>query len=263
MPAQNRYITLPWRAVHIRGADAETFLNGQLTARVPETNSKHCALAAYCLPNGRMLGLLWLWREHGNLLMATPADNLDAVLQRLRLFVLRSDVQFETVDSDVVGLIDHDAAALTPGSSGLRLALADGQQPLEDSGVWTQACIDAGIATIVAATRDTVIPQMIGLEQLGGLDFRKGCYPGQEIVARLQYKGTLKQRMYRVAVDGAAINPGDPLQRDGSNSGLVLAASNTSALVLARVQDAGQLVVIGGDAHEVQLPESAVFPEAR
>lgn len=253
---------LSWRAIRITGNDADDFLNGQLTARVPAADSMACQLAGYCHPNGRLLALLWLWRADGTLHAALPADTLDATIQRLQLFRLRSDVQFEPADATVQGLIGPQDEQ-TPGRSGLRVAVGDNAPADADEAAWTAACIDAGIASIRAATREQVIPQMIGLEQLGGLDFRKGCYPGQEIVARLHYKGSLKQRMFRVDLGGHAARPGQPLAgADGSDSGLVLDASADQALVLARVAHAGQAVRLD-DTDEVTLPDTAVFPDAR
>ena len=251
---------LPWRAIRVSGADADSFLNGQLTASVPPPGDTRCRLAGYCMPNGRMLALLWMWRDNGALHLAMPCDVTAPTLQRLRLFVLRSDVQFEELDTSPVGLVGDINAPDTPGNSGLRVAL--GAAPDGDAALWEQACIDAGIANIVAATRERVIPQMIGLEQLGGLDYRKGCYPGQEIIARLHYKGTLKQRMYRVALPDAP-PPGTPLRSDDRDSGLVLAASASHALVLARVDDAGKTLQLGDSATDIALPEQAVFPDAR
>lgn len=261
MAAPDHTCPLPWRAIRVTGNDADSFLNGQLTARVPPADSSLCRLAGYCMPNGRLLALLWLWREDGALHLAMPADVTAPTLQRLRLFVLRSDVQFEELDAKPVGLIGDAETQETPGNSGLRIAL--GGAAKADLAAWEQACIDAGIANILAATREQVIPQMIGLEQLGGLDFRKGCYPGQEIVARLHYKGTLKQRMYRIALDGQPASAGDPLHCGDESSGLVLSATESSALVLARVQDAGQPVRIGESGAELELPARAVFPDAR
>lgn len=260
--AQTRQCTLPWRVIRITGADVDDFLNGQLTARVPPPDSADCRLAGHCHPNGRLLALLWLWRVDGVLHAALPADNAEATVQRLQLFRLRSDVQFEPLDDAPVGVLDA-APAHTPGGSGLRVALPEPGPAPGDEGTWTAACIAAGIASIRAATREQAIPQMIGLEQLGGLDFRKGCYPGQEIVARLHYKGSLKQRLYRLTLDGLAAQPGQALAADdGSDTGLVLDAAADQALVLARVAHAGQTVVLAGGG-ALKLPDTAVYPDAR
>lgn len=261
-PETGQACTLPWCAIRVSGADAESFLNAQLTARVPAQDSAACSLAGYCLPNGRLLAVLWCWRIDGALHLGLPADIADAVMQRLSLYVLRSDVQFERLDVAPHGVVSAPVQG-SPGESGLRLALGEASEPLADTATWTRACIAAGVANIHAATQDQVIPQMIGLEELGGLDFRKGCYPGQEIIARLHYKGTLKQRMYRLALDGQTAQAGDPLHCGETTSGLVLSAAESDALVLARVQDAGQRVRIGDSDSDLELPARAVFPDAR
>lgn len=267
MPAQNLNCdpccALPWRALQFAGADADAFLNGQLTARVPAPESTACQLAGYCLPNGRLLALLWLWRADGVLHAALPADAVEPALQRLRLFVLRSDVQITVADDTVVGWFNDSNRDDTPGASGLRVALAANSNATADPTDWVRACINAGIASIRAATQDQVIPQMIGLEQLGGLDFRKGCYPGQEIIARLHYKGTLKQRMFRARVEGALPAVGSAVVNGDASSGVVLGALPDAALVLARADDAGQMLRSSDGKTALQLEAEAVFPTAR
>ena len=267
MPAQNLHdaqrCSLPWRAIRVTGDDADDFLNGQLTARVPPVDSEDCTLAGYCLPNGRLLALFWLWRDAGLLHLALPADNIEATLARLQMFVLRSDVALTPLDDEVQGLITAEDAGNTPGNTGLRVALADAHAANATEQTWTSACIEAGIASICGATRDQVIPQMIGLEQLGGLDYKKGCYPGQEIIARLHYKGELKQRLYRLALNGAQATPGDAVYADGQTSGVVLDSDGQQALVLARVAHAGSAATLGEWPNTVTLPETAVYPDAR
>lgn len=210
--------------IAVRGADAETFLNAQLTNNVaPAQSSQHARLAGFCSPKGRLLATFVQWRHGDTFFLQTSRDVLEPVLKRLRLFVLRSKVTLEDVTESVVqvGFIGDVSQGGAAGQawevtgdetrSSIRYPDADGaarsllvltreawdteQLSAVDPQAWRWSEIRAGLPRVTAATQDRFVPQMINFEALGGVDFRKGCFPGQEVVARSQYLGKLKRRM--------------------------------------------------------------------
>lgn len=174
----------PFAVVRIDGADAETFLQGQLTQDVRKVGATPLP-AGYCSPKGRLLALMTLSRDANGFLMRIHRSVLEATLKRLRMFVLRSKVTFEVLD---------------PGDAG-------------DDSASRLADILAGRPVIYPQTADQFVPQMVNLDQLGGISLEKGCYTGQEIVARLHYLGQLKRRMFlcRSHAAQALVEPGTPV----------------------------------------------------
>jgi tRNA-modifying protein YgfZ len=246
-----------WGVIRAQGADAATFLHSQLTQDVAHLDGTHARLAGYCSPKGRLLATFVMWRQADDqILLACSADLLPATLKRLSMFVLRAKCKLDDASADwpLHGLAGASADALAgaavsaePWSSGqhgaarvIRLPGADGmsrylwagpQEPaLPDLGLdaWRWLELRSGVARVVAATSEQFVPQMLNLELLGGVDFQKGCYPGQEVVARSQYRGTLKRRSYLMDSAGPLSNgmevfhSADPGQPAGK---VVLAAS--------------------------------------
>lgn len=215
-----------WGLIHARGADAAGFLQGQLSNDVAHLAPTQARLAAYCSPKGRMLASFLCWREDAqDLVMTCSADLLPATLQRLSMFVMRAKCRLTTADSGEVvwGLagavaeawlgphLPHAAygtarvGAATvlrlPDASGLTRCLwigTESQAPVAlermSAAAWRWLEVQAGVVRIVGATTDAFVPQMVNFEVVGGVDFKKGCYPGQEVVARSQYRGTIKRR---------------------------------------------------------------------
>lgn len=194
----------------VSGADAAPFLNAQLTRRVDNLNENEHALAAWCNAKGRVLALFRVSRTENGYALRLPASMAAPVLQRLRMYVLRSQVQL-------------DEAPAGTGASAL------------DE-------IRQGMPEIYPETREQFLPQMLGLERLGGIDFKKGCYPGQEIVARTQYLGELKRRLFSASCNATGIAPGTAVQASAqpdSTVGSVIraaAVADGSSLLLAVVQ---------------------------
>jgi tRNA-modifying protein YgfZ len=220
-----------WGVIRAHGADAATFLHGQLTQDVTHLDGRHARLAGYCSPKGRLLATFVMWRSaEDEILLACSADLLPATLKRLSMFVLRAKCKLGDASAQwpLHGLAGASADALVgsavpakPWSSGqhgaarvIRLPSADGtsrylwagpqEPPLAGLGPdgWRWLEVRSGVARVVAATSEQFVPQMLNLELLGGVDFQKGCYPGQEVVARSQYRGTLKRRTYLMDSSG-------------------------------------------------------------
>jgi tRNA-modifying protein YgfZ len=244
--------------IAVRGEDAEPFLQGQLTNDIRELSATHSQLSSHCSPKGRMLACFRVLRLGDAIHLQLPGERLPDTLKRLRLYVLRAKVSLVDVSDDLVriGLAGDCAAEVlqrqglpapdrdedvvtTGGVSVLRLpsptprfeligpfdaigrlwdALAQSATP-STSDVWALHDIRGGIPNVYQETVDAFVPQMANLQLIDGVSFNKGCYTGQEVVARMQYLGKLKRRMYWAEVDtDAAPRPGDALHVPSSTS---------------------------------------------
>lgn len=204
-----------WGVIRAQGADAAAFLHGQLTQDFALLDRGHARLAGFCTAKGRLLATMVGWRQGDDeILLALPAETLAATLKRLSMFVLRakcklSDASGEFAVYGLMGVPAADAWTLQrdgqavqvslPGAGrALRIQPADAPAPAGaplSPDDWAFAEAEAGMAWVRGATVEAFVPQMINFEVLGGVSFKKGCYPGQEIVARSQYRGTLKRRL--------------------------------------------------------------------
>jgi folate-binding protein YgfZ len=210
----------------LRGPDTTTFLDAQLTRNVPGPGV--ATLAGYCSPKGRLIASFTMWADGGDVRLLVARDIAEPIAKRLRMYVLRSKVTIEdaTAATSIMGLVAaSDAPPLDPwrvrsidGTAWIRLPDLDGRSrhlvvggsPDErawDAASWRRLDLESGLPTITAAVQDRFVPQMVNLEALGGVDFKKGCYPGQEIVARSQYLGKLKRRMTIARLSGDAPAP--------------------------------------------------------
>jgi len=238
--------------IAVHGKDTGSFLQSQLSNDISAVDENSSQLNAYCTPKGRMLGLMRVFRRGDAWYLRLPSDSIEAVIQRLRMFVMRADVTFEDVSENFLRIgvsgetaIEELGAAVSDvpaevdqvtHSGDLTLVRVPGRQPrfevyatsldsaraLWDTlnvrgapvgeSAWRLLEIHAGLPNIFSATAELFVPQMTNLQVIKGVSFKKGCYPGQEIVARMQYLGTLKRRMYlgRIASDALA-SPGDSL----------------------------------------------------
>ncbi len=226
-------------SLHFTGEDAVAFLHGQVTADVVALSPGSAALGAYCTAKGRMLATFWLAREASGLTMLLDAQITQGIHKRLAMFVMRSKVKIANQDSThvAVGIAGRNAeralsnAGITDAPAErkfIRTAAGDAWwcvAPKRFIGLialdraserwssltregrpvggdcWRWLDVTAGIPWIGAGTQDELVPQMVNLEMIGGVSFTKGCYPGQEIVARTQHLGKIKRRMILAHVD--------------------------------------------------------------
>jgi len=252
-----------WGVILADGSDAPAFLHSQLTQSMQDLPPDRARLAGYCSPKGRLLATFVAWRRAPDgVALACSADLLPATLKRLSMFVLRAKCKLRDAGGSLVvwGLAGDEAARWlaadpagaasmpvgtrpdSPGATWIRLAdaaqtsrwlwVAPADMPAPPlpalpRDTWSWLEVRSGVARVVAATADHFVPQMLNLELVGGVDFRKGCYPGQEVVARSQYRGTLKRRTVMVEASGPlapgaeVFHPSDPSQPAGE---VVLAA---------------------------------------
>jgi len=209
----------------VQGADAREFLHAQLTNDILNLPADRAALAGWCSAKGRLLATFLVIPAPQGFLLQLARDLAPAVAKRLSMFVLRSKVKiadvsdawvqsgFWNADRDLSKVEWKDEAGSVPMGERrfLRLepAASASAECKGDEEAWYLQEIRAGRPLITAATQDQFVPQMVNLETLGGVDFQKGCYPGQEIVARAQYRGQVKRRMVRLpAPQGERLRPG-------------------------------------------------------
>ena len=285
-----------WGVVTATGADAAHFLHGQMTQDFEHLGAGQARLAGYCSAKGRLLASFVAWRTGPEqIALACSADLLAPTLKRLSMFVLRAKCKLADASGDLAlyGLAGEaagrwlgDAAPaapwqLTPRGPAQVIRLPDAagvarwllvqsaalpapDLPVLGSDAWNWLEVRSAIPRIVARTVEQFVPQMVNLELVGGVHFQKGCYPGQEVVARSQYRGTLKRRMQLVEADGP-LEPGqdivhsaDPDQPAGM---VVLAAPGPDGrwaalaeLKLAALGEPGELRVGSVRLVPVDLP---------
>jgi hypothetical protein len=217
----------------ITGDDATAFLHAQLTNDVAAMKDGEAQWNGWCTAKGRLLATVLLVKRPDGYLAMLPAEIAPAIAKRLAMFVLRSKVKIRDASPELAAhglagpgagrlagkLAAHPELATAALGADLAVIVAPRNDPrIEDlrrearpgtTDEWHLALIRAGIPTIVAATQEAFVPQMANLDLVGAVSFRKGCYPGQEIVARTQYRGILKKRMALAHVEGAAPSPGE------------------------------------------------------
>jgi folate-binding protein YgfZ len=264
--------------LRISGADRYTFLQGQLTQDVDSLTPRNSALTGWTTAKGRLLlvGQLMTWNDAIYLPVATDVAN--QVAERLSLFVLRADVQIDVPpELNLMGLsagaadpatVDGLEVPAEPGacrsSDTLCVARVVGDptrlwvigtpeetaairattNSLLSAGEWTLRNIRAGIPEIQQTTSEAFVPQMLNLDLLGGVSFVKGCYVGQEIVARTQNLGRIKRRMYRFRAESEhSFTSGELIYGPDKATGKIVSCSHdgraTELLAVIAIDSAG------------------------
>ncbi|QKK12244.1 MAG: folate-binding protein YgfZ [Pseudomonadota bacterium] len=290
--------------LEISGVDAGEFLQGQLTNDVRQLQDNHSQLSAYCDHKGRMLALFRIWPWQEGFRATLPSELADEVAGRLRMFVLRSKVEIHDRSTGIarLGIAGSAAAALLEQHVGpvpqavnrftdqrsTRITRLPGEHPrfelhlpVEHAGrlwqslssearpvgapCWDLLMIRAAQPEVVAATRSLFTPQMLNLEVLDGVSFNKGCYTGQEVVARTQFLGTIKRRMFpgKAAAETQPPAGGELIGAEaasGQATGrIVLSAPSPDggyevlAMVQISAREAGSLHIEGAPAATVEL----------
>ena len=216
-----------FRLIRFVGAEAQAFLHNQLTCDVAALESGKSTYGSYCTPKGRVLATFLLWRKGDEYFVQLPSSLRELIQKQLSKYILRAKVKVAdaTPEYSLIGVTGKDAATLArraaPDETVIRLAderyeiaapRERGQAILEALASdaekvgpehWDWLDIRAGVPVILPATQEAFVPQMLNLDLIGGVSLTKGCYPGQEIVARMHYRGTLKQRMYLANIAGS------------------------------------------------------------
>ena len=203
-------IHLPYlSATQLSGPDAGSFLQAQLSADIAALEHGQSTFAAYCSPQGKVFGLLLVGKQKDHYMVVGSAQLLPAIVQRLRIYIFRSKVEIKPLDDmQVCGLlpshsVDPENPVLAPEGMDLRYAIACECTKSDVAiDIWQHSELSHGVAWLDANTTEKYIPQMLGYDQMGAVSFSKGCYPGQEIVARTHYLGKVKRKPLIVAVTG-------------------------------------------------------------
>jgi tRNA-modifying protein YgfZ len=213
----------------VTGEQAREFLHAQLTNDIENLPAGRAALAGWCSAKGRLLASFLVVPTREGFLLQLARDLVPTVARRLAMFVLRSKVRISDASSTweqfgvwetAAGLplaVDEEPEAIRIARDNGRSLLLAKVPPSQGSEVpesrWVLDEIRAGHPLITAATQDLFVPQMVNYDRIGAVNFQKGCYPGQEIVARAQYRGQVKRRMKRLeAPAGARLSPGQDYQ---------------------------------------------------
>lgn len=275
------------------GSDATAFLQGQLSNDINQVTATRAQISSYSSPKGRAYTTFQIMQRQGVYYLALSSDVLETVLKRLRMFVMRSKVSLEDARESLVhfGYADPQGEQRLKAALGkfpeqnldvvqvgnltiIRQAasvprfeiygeLDDAKQlwsrlsvhaATVGSAAWDYFDIEAGIPKVTAASMEAWVPQMINLHLIDGISFKKGCFPGQEIVARLKYLGKNKRQMYRVAIEDVhqpAV--GTKIQdMNGDEAGEVLnsvlspSGDHIEALAVLKITSAEQVLKLAG-----------------
>ncbi len=282
-------LALPtWGLIRAQGAQARSFLHGQLTQDVTGLQPAQARLAGYCSAKGRLLASFVMWSpDADSVCLACSADLLPATLKRLSMFVLRAQCKLVDASAElplwgITGTAAVQALGATtevgvwavqalPGGTLIRLpdaqatsthtlprwlwAQAPGAAapvgPALSASTWQYLEAASGVVRIMAATSEQFVPQMVNLELVGGVNFQKGCYPGQEVVARSQYRGTVKRRAQLLTaavplqVGQEIFHSADP----GQPAGLVALAGQRPDGPYAALAEMKLAALTGGSLH--------------
>jgi folate-binding protein YgfZ len=208
----------------VSGSDAEIFLQGQLSNDINKLDAFSVQLNAYCQHQGKILALLWVTKNEDSFFLSFPLDLLEAIKPRLQMFIIMSDVVIEDITKEhiQVGSINETHQKSLVINNKLSLIITDKKDiskfNMESIEHWEMACIDSFLPEIFSITSEKLVPQMLNLDiDEFGVNFSKGCYPGQEVVARLHYLGSAKRRLFAFELD-SDINVGDSLYCASSKS---------------------------------------------
>ncbi len=275
------------------GADALSFLQGQVSNDTQPLSDSTPVLAAYSTPQGRVLALIYLLPHSSGVTAILPREILLPTMERMRKYILRAKVRIEEaadlvvagqfgaawkaasryVEDDGVGIapVGHDATRHWIIGRPEKIAAAvDAAAAKRFEDAWRLADIRAGLPQVYAATSEAFVAQMLNLDLLDGISFSKGCYTGQEIIARTQHLGRIKRRLFRLSLPAGAWKVGQPVRltdgRQGRLTEVIESGGRTEALAVLGVEastaagGADELLV---EAAELPLPYALLGPHVR
>jgi tRNA-modifying protein YgfZ len=277
-----------YQLINVSGRDAEVFLQGQLTQDVTCLQSDQALPAAWCTPKGRVVTTMKLIRSDAGIDLLLPAEIAATFLQRISIYKLRADLQLELrpdwhtvaiqTDADFQRLEDRhlmpNAIANSYRSNGRITAICIATDPLvievsapvgrlEELGKldplseseWRSVLIRAGAVQISADNSEKFTPHMLSLDLAGAVSFDKGCYTGQEIVARTEHRGKSRRRLARYECESAGIAVGDELLDGESAVGAVVNTSGGDVLAVTPADLHDKTLELNGvDARPAALP---------
>lgn len=275
--------------IKVNGADAESFLQNQLTNDIRNVSDTSHQASAWCSPKGRIIANFRIYKREDSFYLALSRDLIEHVMKKLRMYVMMSKVVIEDVSDSIIHFsfagknadnlmqeilgiqipsdaetIQHNEITLlrsemsSDENSSRFDIFIDGVEPAK--ALWSQCekvatavsgagsrylNITSGSPEITAASSESWIPQMVNYIHINGVDFKKGCYPGQEVVARLNYLGKTKRRMYRLQIEskqlplvGAVIKSDKDAEAGKVLNAVVTADGKVEALAILKIADA-------------------------
>lgn len=250
--------------LQISGTDAATFLQGQITGNVHDVTEQQAKFAAMCNPKGRVISTFILKKHTDGFLLILPTALITTVKERLQRYVLRAKVSLTLTDLSVLGVSSSNTDFLSTEQHCIHLGQRDLLLTNDVAAVWqdflargyqatTEQCwqyldIVAGLPWLTLDTSEQFIPQMLNLDALGGISYSKGCYTGQEIVARTHYLGKAKRALF-VAESSITAQPNtDIINAAGQGVGLVLASAFNTLLIVLQDGATSELTLKGYNA---------------
>jgi tRNA-modifying protein YgfZ len=203
-----KYLLNDRALLRISGTDSESFLQNQLSNDITHLDISKIQLNAYCQHQGKIIGLFWVMRYEGNFLLSFPKDLIEVIKSRLQMFVIMSDVIIEDISEShyQIGFIDKKKPNAYSINARLSILIESkdikSDIKMSPNYEWTKACIDSFLPEVFLHSSEKFVPQMLNLDiDEIGVNFSKGCYPGQEVVARLHYLGSAKRRLFSFTSD--------------------------------------------------------------
>ncbi|MET0747142.1 MAG: folate-binding protein YgfZ [Rhizobium sp.] len=234
--------------LRISGADADAFLQNLITTDLASLPADEARPGALLTPQGKILFDFMIWRDADGFVIETDASQSDALLKRLTMYRLRAAVQIAVADQQGVTLLWDDAG--TDGKvdsrfakAGVTLRRLEGPHGKDALDIYDAARISAGVA---ASGQDFALqdafPHDVLMDLNGGLSFRKGCYVGQEVVSRMQHRGTARRRLVLVSADLDLPATGTPILVGGKPIGALGSVSGKHGLAIVRIDRAGEAI---------------------
>jgi len=277
-----------YQLINVSGRDTDLFLQGQLTQDIACLQSDQTLRAAWCTPKGRVVATMQLIRTDAGIDLLLPRDIAATFLQRISIYKLRADLQLELrpdwhtvavqTDGDFQRLADRqlmpNAVVNSCRSSDPVTAVCIATEPLvievsaptgklEELGIrnplsesaWRSVLMRAGAVQITADNTEKYTPHMLSLDLAGAVSFDKGCYTGQEIVARTEHRGKSRRRLARYECESSSIAAGDELLDGDRAVGTVVNASGNDVLAVTPVDIHARILELNGvDARPAALP---------
>lgn len=303
LSVENKFIVLDKTStIKVEGDDRVQFLQGQLTQDINLISQNKALYAGFCNPKGRVLAFMLCYLNHESIHIQIDSSVQEFILQKLRMYILRSKVSLNLVNETFtcIGFVGSKALLAkkiqppknyldiiqSDGIMIMRLGIDDDRYQLmgETSKIndfmklnfseyssmsfddWNNLNILDGIPEIYPTTQEAFIPQSLNMDLIEGINFKKGCYTGQEIVARTHYLGRVKRRMYRAFIKSQVdLNPGDQiLNKNGEEIGQLVRSAKqngdkTNMLIELRVDQAHNALFIKSNLIEVFLEDQGRF----
>jgi folate-binding protein YgfZ len=234
--------------IRVAGADAEPFLQNLITTDLAALAEHEARPGALLTPQGKILLDFMVWRDGADLVLETDSDQRDSLLKRLMMYRLRAaidlkaeDVEGVTVSWNVARIDDRKDAGFA--KAGVDLSRSPGNHGGDDPALYDELRIASGIAISGKdfALQDA-FPHDVLMDFNGGLSFRKGCYVGQEVVSRMQHRGTARRRVVTVTGDGALPATGTEITSGGKPLGTLGTVSGKRGLAIVRIDRAGEAI---------------------